>query len=91
MHLFVSDSREQLAIGLCSRGKDHLKGIVNVWDTALSCADEGKVQGLLKKEYTILPGEAKFAWRLNKYAPWLLRRITDRQYEEALRELEKVP
>ena len=60
MHLFVSDSREQLAVGLCSRGKDHLKGIVDVWDTALSCADEGKMQGLLKKEGTALPEVARY-------------------------------
>ncbi len=47
------------------------------------------VDGLLKKEYAILPGEAKFAWRLNKYAPSLLRRIIDRQYEQARRDVVK--
>jgi 3-dehydrosphinganine reductase len=49
------------------------------------------VAGLLKKEYAILPGEAKYVWRLNKYAPWLLRRTIDRQYEEARREVAKEP
>ena len=43
------------------------------------------VEGLLKKQFTILPGEAGWVWRLNRFAPWLLRRILDRKYQRALR------
>lgn len=47
------------------------------------------VEGLLKQEYAILPGEARLAWRLNKYAPWLLRWITDRRYRQVRKALGK--
>jgi 3-dehydrosphinganine reductase len=47
------------------------------------------VEGLLKKKYAILPGKAQLAWRVNSYAPWLLRWITDRQYEQARKVLGK--
>ena len=41
------------------------------------------VEGLLKKQFTILPGEAGWVWRLNRFAPWLARRILDRKYDQA--------
>jgi len=41
---------------------------------------EAFVEGILKKQFTILPGEAGWVWRLNRFAPWLVRRILDRKY-----------
>jgi len=43
------------------------------------------VDGILKKQVAIMPGEAGLVWRLNRYFPWLVRWVTDRQYEQARR------
>lgn len=43
------------------------------------------VEGLLKKQFTILPGEAGWVWRLNRFAPWFLRWALDWKYKRARR------
>ena len=50
---------------------------------------EAFVEGLLKNQYLILPGEAAFVWRMSRFFPWLVRRITDRQYRLARNKLGK--
>jgi 3-dehydrosphinganine reductase len=52
---------------------------------------EAFVKGIIQKRYAILPGEAGLVWRLNRYFPWLLRWITDRQHRRARRKLGKEP
>jgi 3-dehydrosphinganine reductase len=47
---------------------------------------EAFVEGILKKQVAIMPGEAGLVWRLNRYFPWLVRWMTDRQYEQAMRQ-----
>ena len=59
MNIQVSDSREQLGSAY-PRSKDHLGRIMGIWDTALPCADEDKMQGLIKKEGTTLPEVARY-------------------------------
>jgi 3-dehydrosphinganine reductase len=49
------------------------------------------VDGLIKKRYAILPGEAGFVWKMNRHFPWLLRWFNDRQYRQARRKLGKEP
>lgn len=49
------------------------------------------VEGIIKRRYAILPGEAGVAWRVSRHFPWLLRWITDRQYRQARRTLGKAP
>ena len=44
---------------------------------------EAFVEGIIKKRYAILPGEAGFVWKMNRHFPWLVRWITDRQYRKA--------
>lgn len=41
------------------------------------------VEGLLKNRYFILPGETSFVWRVNRFFPWLVRWIADREYRQA--------
>jgi short-subunit dehydrogenase len=43
------------------------------------------VEGILKKQVDIMPGEAGMVWRLKRFVPWLVRWVTDRQYEQARR------
>ncbi|HSG16388.1 MAG TPA: hypothetical protein VLE70_08710, partial [Anaerolineae bacterium] len=52
-------------------------------------AGEAFVEGLLKNQYLILPGEAAFVWRMSRFFPWLVRWITDRQYRLARNKLGK--
>ena len=49
------------------------------------------VQGILKRRYAILPGEAGFVWRMHRHFPWLVRWITDRQHRQARAKLEEDP
>ena len=48
------------------------------------------VEGILKKQVDIMPGEARMVWRLKRFVPWLVRWVTDRDYEEARRKLGKM-
>ena len=48
------------------------------------------VEGILRKQMAIMPGEARLIWRLNRYFPWLVRWVTDRQYEQARRKTGRV-
>jgi len=52
---------------------------------------EAFVEGIIKRRYAILPGEAGFVWRVNRHFPWLVRWITDSQYRQARRKLGKEP
>lgn len=52
---------------------------------------EAFVEGIIKRRYAILPGEAGFMWKMNRHFPWLVRWITDRQYRQARRKLGKEP
>ncbi len=47
------------------------------------------VEGILKKQSAILPGEAALGWRLVRHLPWLARWIADTQYRQVRRELGK--
>jgi 3-dehydrosphinganine reductase len=47
------------------------------------------VDGLLRRRYFILPGEAGLIWRANRLFPWLVRWIGDRQYRQARAKLGK--
>jgi len=49
------------------------------------------VDGIIKKKYTILPGESGLLWKVNRYFPWLVRWITDSQFKQARRKLGKEP
>lgn len=48
------------------------------------------VEGILKKRVAIMPGEAGMVWRLNRLFPWLVRWVTDWQYEQARRKAGRV-
>lgn len=52
---------------------------------------EAFVEGIIKKRYAILPGEAGFVWKMNRHFPWLVRWITDRQHRQSRRKLGKEP
>ena len=41
------------------------------------------VEGVIKKTYHILPGEAKFIWWMNRLFPSLVQIIIDRDYQKA--------
>jgi len=59
MHLFVSDSREQL--GSYLRSKDHLGCIIGMWDTALACSDVRQMRDLVVcKDDAKLPDVARY-------------------------------
>jgi len=47
------------------------------------------VEGLLKNRYLILPGETAPLWRINRFFPWLVRWIIDRDYSKARAQLGK--
>lgn len=47
------------------------------------------VDGLIRKKYAILPGQAGIVWRLNRYFPELLKFITDKDYKKARQKLGK--
>jgi 3-dehydrosphinganine reductase len=44
------------------------------------------VRGLLKKQYAIMPAQARWVWRLQRYFPWLVRWVLDRDYNKARRQ-----
>lgn len=48
------------------------------------------VEGILKKQVDIMPGEAGMVWRLKRFFPWLVRWVTDRDYEKARKNAGKV-
>jgi len=48
------------------------------------------VTGIRAGRYMILPGEAKFIWRMNRWFPALIRWMTDRMYRQARQKLGKV-
>jgi 3-dehydrosphinganine reductase len=50
---------------------------------------EAFVDGLLRRRYFILPGEAGLVWRVNRLFPWLVRWIADRQFRQARASLGK--
>lgn len=41
------------------------------------------VKGILKKKFNILPGNAKFIWKMYRHFPNLVRNIIDKDYEKA--------
>jgi 3-dehydrosphinganine reductase len=41
------------------------------------------VDGIGKREYAIMPGQARMVWRLNRFFPGLVRRVLDREHEKA--------
>jgi 3-dehydrosphinganine reductase len=47
------------------------------------------VEGIIKKRYAILPGDARFAWIVNRHFPWLVRWYTDREYRKARQKIGK--
>lgn len=48
------------------------------------------VEGILKKQVDIMPGEAGMVWRLKRFFPWLVRWVTDRDYIKARKNAGKV-
>jgi len=52
---------------------------------------EAFVEGIIKRRYAILSGEAGFVWRVKRHFPWLVRWITDSQHRQARRKLGKEP
>ena len=48
---------------------------------------EDLVEGIVRKQHVILPGEARMLWRLSRYHPGLLRLLSDRQYRQARTQL----
>jgi 3-dehydrosphinganine reductase len=47
------------------------------------------LEGLLRKRYLIFPGGSGFIWRMNRFFPWLVRWVNDREYHQARRKLGK--
>ncbi len=47
------------------------------------------IECILKKKYNILPGEAKFVWRMFRHFPKLVRNIVDKDYKKARKKLSK--
>lgn len=47
------------------------------------------VDGIVKKRFNILPGEASLIWRVFRHLPGLVRMIIDRDYEKARKDLNK--
>ncbi len=47
------------------------------------------VDGIVKKRFNILPGEAGLIWRVFRHLPGLVRMIIDRDYEKARKDLNK--
>lgn len=45
------------------------------------------VRGLLKRQYAIMPLQARAVWWLNRVFPWLVRRVLDSDYEKARRQV----
>ena len=41
------------------------------------------VDGIARRRYAIMPGQAGLVWRLNRYFPALVRRVLDREHEQA--------
>ncbi len=47
------------------------------------------IAGILKKKFYILPGKAKFAWRMTRFFPRLVQRVMDGDLEKARKQLGK--
>ena len=47
------------------------------------------IEGIIKKRFNILPGEAKLAWKLNRLFPKLIHNWQDKQYKKARKKLGK--
>ena len=47
------------------------------------------VEGMLKERFEILPGEAKFTWRMFRHFPKLVRNIIDKDYKKAMKEINR--
>jgi len=45
------------------------------------------VDGIIKQKPAILPGEAGLVWSLFRFFHWLVRWITDNQFQQARRKL----
>ncbi|MGV9172069.1 MAG: SDR family oxidoreductase [Promethearchaeia archaeon] len=42
------------------------------------------IEGILNERFEILPGEAKFTWRMFRHFPKLVRKIIDKDYKKAI-------
>jgi 3-dehydrosphinganine reductase len=47
------------------------------------------IEGILKERFEILPGEAKFIWRMFRHFPKIVRNILDKDYEKARKKLKE--
>ena len=47
------------------------------------------IHGILKNKFNILPGEAKFIWRINRHFPKIIRNWSDKSYKKARKRLGK--
>jgi len=47
------------------------------------------IHGILKNKFNILPGEAKFIWKINRYFPKIIRYWSDKSYKKARKKLGK--
>ncbi len=50
---------------------------------------EAFIDGILKNKFNILPGEAKFIWKMYRHFPKLVRSVIDRDYKKARKKLGK--
>lgn len=48
------------------------------------------IEGILKNKFNILPGEAKFIWKVNRHFPKLIRNWSDKSYRKARKRLGKI-
>jgi 3-dehydrosphinganine reductase len=62
----------------------------NVKMMSAEAVGEAFVEGLLKERYFILPGETALVWRVNRFFPWLIRWISDRDLKSARKRLGKI-
>ena len=47
------------------------------------------IHGILRNKFNILPGEAKFIWKINRYFPKIIRYWSDKSYKKARKSLGK--
>jgi len=47
------------------------------------------IHGILKNKFNILPGEAKFIWKINRHFPKIIRYWSDKSYKKARKRLGK--
>ena len=48
------------------------------------------IHGILRNKFNILPGEAKFIWKLNRHFPKIIRYWSDKSYKKARKRLGKI-